>query len=172
MQMWHTESGSHASFAYLISNGRCVGEHSVCRGQLGECVKVPAHAHPPSARSRPPRCAFTYLWAVAGGACVFQPTLQIAFVLNCWCRRQCWAECKQGPKLFTLSRSRWRGWPNLASGFWCGVRFCFYTFHILWSYLNLCFNLFYPKWSYLQVPGASTNKTLYCIFIVYYIFIN
>lgn len=114
--MWHTESGSHASFTYLISNGRCVREHLVHWGQLGECVKVPAHSHPHGTRFPGPlRCAFTYLWAVAGAggvAALFRPTLQIAFVLNCWCRRQRWAECKQGPKLFTLSRSRWRGWTN------------------------------------------------------------
>lgn len=147
MQMWHTESGSHASFAYLISNGRCVREHLVHGGQLGECVKVPAHSHPPGTQFLGPlRCAFTYLWAVAGAggvaACffflfflppLFRPTLQIAFVLNCWCRRQCWAECKQGPKLFTLSRSRWRGWPNFFFcvwwwWWWWFSGFCFFFF--------------------------------------------
>lgn len=153
--MWHTESGSHASFAYLISNEHCVREHLVRGGQLGECVKVPAHTHPPGTRFPGPfGCAFTYLWAVAGAggvaACffffsLFRSTLQIAFVLNCWCKRQRWAECKQGPKLFTLSRSRWRGWVNffffVVVGVWV-LLFFFYQkllsviYRIYWFYLK------------------------------------
>lgn len=96
---------------------------------------------------------------------LFRPTLQIAFVLNCWCRRQRWAECKQGPKLFTLSRSRWRGWPNLFFIlWWWGSWFCcffFYWFIINWN--SKIFLVIFVQFSLLVtfVPQSDVRKLLF-----------
>lgn len=117
MQMWHTESGSHASFAFLISDGFGVWEHLVCGGQPERlCESSPVRAHtqwPAPAPSPPPRhfhVSLSCCWG-DGGFFVRSPRSPDCFCFSCWCRRQRHTECKQVPKLFTLSRKRWPNFP-------------------------------------------------------------
>lgn len=106
------------------------------------CESSPMHT--PSAQPlppAPPRCFHLSLGCCWGDAAFLcdRPALQIAFVLSCWRRRQCWAECKQVLKLFTLSRKGW--WKGGINFFFPLVFFIWYTsfVHFICIFLQLCF---------------------------------
>ncbi len=151
MQMWHTESGSHASFAYLISNGHCVRESTWSAEGNWESVWKSLHTRTHQV-SRPLWLRFHISLGCCWGCCCmfyFIFFVVSAHSSDCLCfkllmQTASWAECKQGPKLFTLSRSRWRGWANFFyGGGGLGFAFLFFFYQKLLSVIyRICLNHF------------------------------